>query len=295
MIGICPQRRPARARFASPAAVLSLMLPLLLGGCGLFGGSKPEMDAQKPAEAATPMAPASTLYTDGVGYLQKGEYEKAGKAFGDVEVNYPYSTWASHAQLLHGYAEYKDQNFTDALGSLGRFIQLHPASPDVAYAYYLRALCYYEQIEDVQRDQTASLQAIQALQDVITRFPDSSYARDAKVKLNLATNRLAGHDMAIGRFYEQQNLYAAAVGRFQSVIADYQTTTYVPEALERLVECYLKLGLVDEAKRTASVLAYNYPGNKWYAAAYNKLAENKLVEGATPPAKKSGGFFFGLL
>ncbi|OYV49666.1 MAG: outer membrane protein assembly factor BamD, partial [Rhodospirillales bacterium 20-60-12] len=115
------------------------------------------------------------------------------------------------------------------------------------------------------------------------------------VKLNLAINRLAGHDMAIGRFYEQQNLYAAAVGRFQSVIADYQTTTYVPEALERLVECYLKLGLVDEAKRTASVLAYNYPGNKWYAAAYNKLAENKLVEGATPPAKKSGGFFFGLL
>jgi outer membrane protein assembly factor BamD len=163
-------------------------------------------------------------------------------------------------------------------------------------------LCYYEQIEDVQRDQTSTFEAIQTLTDVTTRFPDSAYARDARIKLRLAENRLAGHDMVIGRYYEKQHLYAAAVGRYQDVIQNYQTTTYVAEALERLTEVYLDLGLTDAAQRTASVLAYNYPGSPWYQMAYEKLKDHGLVANAVagandepaPPAPKKSGFFFGL-
>ena len=287
---------PSLRRAAVPACRASLLvlgLPLLLGGCGLFAG-KPKIEAAKPAEVAQTLPPAGTLYNQGVADLRDGDDKAASTAFDQVEVNYPYSTWSSHAELLHGYAEYKRQDFTVAIGALDRFIELHPASADIAYAYYLRALCYYEQIEGVQRDQTFTLQAIQALQDVVTRFPDSAYARDARVKLRLAQNRLAGHDMAIGRFYENQQLYAAAIGRFQSVVEDYQTTTYVPEALERLVECNLDLGLVPEARRAAGVLGYNYPGSGWYKLAFDKLQDHGLTQSATPP-KKHGGFLFGLL
>jgi outer membrane protein assembly factor BamD len=221
---------------------------------------------------------------------------------------------------MHGYAQYKQQNYDEAISALNRFIALHPENQDIAYAYYLKALCYYEQIEDVQRDQTFTFEAIQTLTDVTTRFPDSVYARDARIKLRLAQDRLAGHDMTIGRYYEKQHLYAAAVGRFQDVIQNYQTTTYAPEALERLTEVYLDLGLTDAAQRTASVLAYNYPGSSWYQTAYDKLKAHGLVtagaqadasgpdmsgaggavpagEAAPAPApapKKSRGFFFGL-
>jgi outer membrane protein assembly factor BamD len=287
------QIRPPVRQFGRRLAPFSLVLPLLLGGCGIFGG-KPHTETAKPAEVSKALPPPGTLYTNGLAYLQKDENKKAADTFNDVEVNYPYSTWATHAELLHGFAEYRRQDFTAAIGSLNRFIELHPASPDIAYAYYLRALCYYEQIEGVQRDQTSTLQARQALQDVVTRFPDSAYARDARIKLRLVQNRLAGHDMSIGRFYERQHLYAAAVGRYQSVIEDYQTTSYVPEALERLVECDLDLGLVQEARRSASVLGYNYPGSHWYKLAYDKLRAHDLVANAAPPRKKSGGFLFGL-
>jgi outer membrane protein assembly factor BamD len=285
---------PAGRPFLRHLAPLSLALPLLLGGCGLFGG-KPHADAAKPAEVSQNLPPAGTLYNNGLADLRKGDNKAASTAFNQVEVNYPYSTWSTHAELLHGFAEYKRQDFTAAIGALNRFIELHPASADIAYAYYLRALCYYEQIEGVQRDQTFTLQAVQALQDVVTRFPDSAYARDARIKLRLAQNRLAGHDMSIGRFYESQHLYAAAAGRYQSVVDDYQTTTYVPEALERLVECYLDLGLVSAARRSAAVLGYNYPGSHWYKLAFDKLRAHDLTQSGVVTKKKSGGFLFGLL
>ncbi|HET9147638.1 MAG TPA: outer membrane protein assembly factor BamD [Acetobacteraceae bacterium] len=287
------QIRPQTRKLGRRLAPFSLALPLLLGGCGIFGG-KPDTESAKPAEVSQNLPPAGTLYTNGLAYLRKDENKKAADTFNEIEVNYPYSTWATHAELLHGFAEYRRQDFVAAIGSINRFIELHPASPDIAYAYYLRSLCYYEQIEGVQRDQTATLQAAQALQDVVTRFPDSAYARDARIKLRLVQNRLAGHDMSIGRFYERQHLYGAAIGRYQSVIEDYQTTTYAPEALERLVECYLDLGLVSEARRSAAVLGYNYPGSRWYRLAYDKLRAHDLLSGRAP-RKKSGGFLFGLL
>ena len=264
-----------------------LALALSLGACS----SSASHDNALASGAHLP--PADVLYSQGMAHLQKGEYEKAVTDFNEVDENYPYSTWSTHAQLLAGYAQYKQQNYDDALSALNRFIALHPESQDVAYAYYLKALCYYEQIDDVQRDQTTTYEAIQTLTDVTTRFPESAYARDALIKLRLATNRLAGHDMVIGRFYEKQHLYAAAIGRYQDVITSYQTTTYTAEALERLVECYLDLGLTGAAQRTASVLAYNYPGSPWYQTAYDKLKAHDLVANAqTPSPPKSHGWIF---
>jgi outer membrane protein assembly factor BamD len=270
-------------------------IPLLLAAALSLGLAACASSAKDTDLTGKNLAPADKLYADGVTDVEKGDYDRAVKRFDAVEENYPYSTWATHAQLMHGYAQYKQQNYDDAISALNRFIALHPENQDIAYAYYLKSLCYYEQIDDVQRDQTSTYEAIQTLTDVIDRFPDSAYAHDARIKLRLTDNRLAGHDMVIGRFYEKQHLYAAAAGRYQDIITSYQTTTYVPEALERLTEVYLDLGLTDAAQRTASVLAYNYPGSPWYQAAYNKLEDHNLVADAqTPPPKKSGGFFFGL-
>lgn len=286
--------------FSGFARSSMLALLLCLGGCAIFSGGNDNASSggghDRHAQAATGTAavlpPANILYQQGVGYIQKGQYAKAVTAFNQVEENYPYSVWASHAQLLAGYAQYKQQDYDDALSSLNRFIALHPENENVAYAFYLKALCYYEQIDDVQRDQTATYEAIQALSDVVNRFPASAYARDARIKLRLADNRLAGHDMVIGRFYEQQHLYPAAIGNYQDVVTNYQTTTYVPEALERLVECELDLGLTDAAQRTASVLGYNFPGSSWYQAAFAKLKAHGLVQNAaTTPAHTSHWLF----
>jgi outer membrane protein assembly factor BamD len=289
-------------KFYSGLPRLALLAPVLALGLALSGCSGTEHNPDLGANGS--LLPAGPLYANGVAHLQKGEYAKAVTEFDDVEETYPYSSWASHAQLLAGYAQYKQQNYDDAISSIQRFISLHPVSQETAYAYYLKALCYYEQIDDVQRDQTTTYEAIQTLTDVVTRYPDSAYARDARIKLRLAENRLAGHDMVVGRFYERQHLYGAAVGRYQDIVNSYQTTTYVPEALERLVECYLELGLTGAAQRDASVLAYNYPGSSWYQAAYDKLKAHHLITNpdaanagdtdATPPPKHHG-FFFGLL
>jgi outer membrane protein assembly factor BamD len=255
---------------------VAALLALALGGCSSmlnlwpFGGSSDSADtAAIPEDTAT--VPVETLYNRGVDSMNAKKYSAASSQFDLVEQNYPYSTWAVNAQLMQGYAQYLQEHYTDAIGTLDRFIQLHPSHRDVAYAYYLRALSYYEQISDIQRDQKATQQAIGALQEVINRFPDSAYARDSRLKVDLCRDHLAGKEMEIGRYYERQHLYTAAVNRFQRVVDDYQTTNHVAEALHRLTEIYLKLGLVNEARRTASVLGYNYPGNSWYEKSYDDL------------------------
>jgi outer membrane protein assembly factor BamD len=296
MTHIDPQMPQLRTRFSQFGIIILTILPLSLGGCSILSAlqnSSPTADAQAAADQAN-LPPADVLYAQGVAEMQKGDYDRAVTKFDEVDENYPYSTWSTHAQLLAGYSQYKQQNYDDAIGDLSRFIALHPENQEVAYAYYLKALCYYEQIDDVQRDQTSTFEAIQTLTDVTTKFPDSAYARDARIKLRLAENRLAGHDMEIGRFYEKQHLYAAAIGRFQDVITSYQTTTYVAEALERTTECYLDLGLTDAAQRTASVLAYNYPGSPWYQAAYNKLEAHNLVADAQTPPPPTPHRFLGI-
>jgi outer membrane protein assembly factor BamD len=252
---------PMSDRFSRPLLLAVTALLPLLSGCG----SKNETAKEAP------VGPVEGIYNNGVDALNARRFSSADDQFAAVEQNYPYSSWAVNAQLMAGYSQYLQNKYTDALGTLDRFIQLHPAHRDIAYAYYLRALCYYEQIADIQRDQKGTEQAMNALREVVTRFPDTAYARDAKLKIDLCFDHLAGKEMEIGRFYQKQHLYEAAIGRFQRVVDDFQTTNHVPEALARLTEVYLSLGLKDQARKTAAVLGYNYPGSEWYDASYAQL------------------------
>ncbi|HUY69020.1 MAG TPA: outer membrane protein assembly factor BamD [Alphaproteobacteria bacterium] len=223
-----------------------------------------------------PDQPVAVLYDKATKLMGAHEYADASKAFEEVERQHPYSPWATRAQLMEAYADYQGLAYDAALATLETYIELHPGNKDIAYAYYLRALCYYERIADVERDQTDTRGALKALQDVASRYPGTVYARDAKLKIALVNDHLAGYNMSIGRWYLGQHLYIAAIGRFKTVIKDYQTTSYAPEALERLVECYLALGIPSEAKATAAVLGYNFPGSKWYEDAYALLKAKHL-------------------
>lgn len=253
--------------------LLVIVAPALLIGCA----DQKEVYVERPVEV---------LYNTAMDDLLNENYAKAAKEFDEVERQHPYSVWASKAQLMAAYAHYQHNKFDDAIAALDRFIQLHPSHKDVAYAYYLKAICYYEQIADVERDQKNTEESLKALQEVVDRFPTSRYARDAKLKLDLARDHLAGKEMAIGRYYERGRMYLAAINRYRRVVDNYQTTTHVPEALERLTECYTALGLSDQAQKMAAILGYNYPGNEWYADSYT------LVEGREAPgAKKDTGWF----
>lgn len=282
----CKQRGMIRPRPAALLAILLLLAPLL-PGCQTLRSALPwstsKDDDDQPALHLED-EPPDLLYSNGVDALRKDSYSTAVKHFEAIQQNYPYSPWAMNAQLMEGYTEYRRNNYTEAVGQLDRFIQLHPTSKDVAYAYYLRSLCFYEQIADISRDQKGTQDALSALQEVVNRFPDSAYARDARLKIDLCRDHLAGKEMLIGRYYENQHLYAAAIGRFQHVVDEYQTTNHTPEALARLTEIYLKLGMVGEARRTASVLAYNYPGNSWYETSWNQLVSVDAVKGGTSHA-----------
>ena len=279
-----------------PRLVACLAVAALLGGCETlssitpWNGKSEAIGAAEKAKSAPENTPVETLYNNGVDALNAKRYAAAVTQFDNVEQYYPYSSWATNAQLMHGYAEYLQNHYSDAIPVLDRFIQLHPTNRDIAYAYYLRALSYYEQIADIQRYQKGTQQAMAALQEVANRFPDSAYARDARLKVDLCRDHLAGKEMEIGRWYEQQHLYTAAINRFQRVVDDYQTTNHVPEALHRLTEIYLMLGLTDEAKKTAAVLGHNYPGNRWYADSYNQLVADSAIPDAQGRTEHPGFF-----
>ncbi|MBM3570699.1 MAG: outer membrane protein assembly factor BamD [Alphaproteobacteria bacterium] len=216
--------------------------------------------------------PVEELYNLAMDELHAANYVSAGKKFEEVERQHPYSVWAVKAQLMAAYASYQINKFDDAILAAQRFIQLYPANRDVAYAYYLVALSYYEQISDVGRDQKMTDLALSALDEVIRRFPTSEYARDARLKVDLARDHLAGKEMEIGRFYLKRGLHVGAINRFRRVIESYQTTTHVPEALHRLAEAYAGLGVIEEARAAAAVLGYNYPGSEWYLESYRLLS-----------------------
>ncbi|WP_424811551.1 outer membrane protein assembly factor BamD [Roseococcus sp. YIM B11640] len=260
--------------------VLALALPV--AGCGLssWDGSMGSLFRAPSATSGLIDRSPESLYAAGIEALQERRYAQAVELFDTLEREHPYSTFAVNAKIMAAYGDYMRNRYTEAIGSLDRFIQLHPAHRDIAYAYYLRALSYYEQISDSQRDQRGTELAMAALQDVANRFPDTAYARDARLKMDLARDHLAGKEMNIGRFYQRQGLYVAAIGRFRRVVEDYQTTNHVPEALHRLTEIYLALGLRDEAARSASVLGHNFPGSPWYQDSYAML---------TPGAERAPG------
>ncbi len=250
-------------RFSS-SRYLPLCLFAVLAACS---GTVKEEDKIAPDESV------EVLYTRGSDLLDQGEYKNAATQFAEVERQHPYSQWANKAQLMEAFAYYQNLNYDEAIKVLDDFISLHPGYGDIAYAYYLRALCAYERIADIHRDQSGTRDALKGMQDVISRFPDSPYAKDAVIKIALINDHLAGAEMEIGRWYLGQKQYIAAINRFKTIVDKYQTTSHVPEALERLVECYMALGIRDEAARNAAVLGYNYPGSDWYQDAYKLLGE----------------------
>lgn len=284
---------PSRSRRAALRLVPGILAIAALPGCETLSslapwtGKSEDLRVKVNPEAKT----VEELYNNGVDALNQKRYATAVTQFDAVEQNYPYSSWVVNAQLMHGYAEYLQNHYTEATGALDRYIQLHPTNANVSYAYYLRALCFYEQIADIQRDQRGTQQAMAALQEVVNRFPESAYARDSRLKIDLCRDHLAGKEMEVGRFYQGQRLYTAAIGRFQRVVDDYQTTNHTPEALHRLTEIYLVLGLTDQAKRTAAVLGHNYPGSPWYQDSYSTLADNGIApQVATGTVAGSPGF-----
>ncbi|MBS0518698.1 MAG: outer membrane protein assembly factor BamD [Proteobacteria bacterium] len=230
--------------------------------------------------------PVEVLYNRALDDLAAQDYKHAAKEFEEVDRQHPYSVWATKAEIMAAFTYYESNKYDDAIIALDRFIQLHPGHKDIPYAYYLKALCYYEQISDVGRDQRATQQALDALSEVAKRFPDTPYARDARLKIDLAIDQLAGQEMYVGRFYQKAQQYVGAINRYRTVIERYQTTSQVPEALHRLVECYLALGVKDEAKQTAAVLGYNFPGSTWYQDSYYLVTG----EGSPAPGESSGKF-----
>ena len=221
------------------------------------------------------------LYNTAMDNLQAGWHQTAAELFDELERQHPYSAWATKAQLMAAYSNYQQGAYDEAIIALDRFIELHPGHRDVGYAYYLKAISYYEQISDVGRDQKMTQLALTSLRDIVKRFPGTSFARDARIKLDLTQDHLAGKEMEIGRYYMNQNEYLAAINRFKVVIETFQTTTHVPEALHRVTESYLALGISDEAQMSTAVLGYNYPGSEWYERSYALLEQRSLT-----PARK---------
>jgi len=258
-------------RFFSLSRVARLGLAVTLAAA--LAGCKAESTDQKDPYADLPV---EVLYNDATDALTQKRFVDAKNLYDEVDRQYPYSVWAAKAELMSAYSLYQQDKFDDAIAALNGYIQLHPGNRDVAYAYYMKALCYYEQIVDVGRDQKVTKQALDAMEEVARRFPDSPYARDARLRIDLAHDHLAGKEMEIGRYYLQKHEWVAAINRFRRVIEQYQTTSHVPEALERLTEAYLSLGVVDEAQTAAAVLGYNYPGSEWYKASYALLKGEDL-------------------
>jgi outer membrane protein assembly factor BamD len=228
-------------------------------------------DTYKPEIVAN--APAEEIYTDGLGRVQKGDFEGAAKKFSSLDKQYPYSEWARKGLIMEAYATYEGGLYEESITASKRYLQSYPNTSDAAYAQYLMASSYYDQIPDITRDQEKSERAILALQELLQRYPNSEYAADAKKKIQVASDQLAGKELEVGRFYLQKRNYAGAINRFRNVVSRYQTTRHVEEALERLTEAYMAMGIVSEAQTAAAVLGHNFPDSPWYKDAYALLTK----------------------
>ncbi len=220
--------------------------------------------------------PVKQIYDRAMNLLNRKDYKEAAKEFEEVERQHPYSGWARRALVMASFAYYQDSDYDKSILAAKRYISLHPGSADAAYAHYLLATSYYEQITDVGRDQEVTRKALKALEDVVRKFPDSDYAKDAQLKIDLTRDHLAGKEMEVGRFYMKKKAYLAAINRFKKVVKEYQRTSHIEEALMRLTELYLTLGVKSEAQTAAAVLGYNYPGSKWYKDAFSVLKSGGL-------------------
>jgi outer membrane protein assembly factor BamD len=265
-------------RLRAPAAFIALVLAAVsLAGCSYF----------KPADDYVPDSPADMLYNEGLYLLNnKQDYKEAAKKFDQVDRENPYSDWARKALLMSAYAYYQSEDYDECVNAAERYVTLHPGSPDAAYAQYLIGSSYYDQILDVSRDQARAQKAIDALEEVVRKYPNSEYATAAKKKIGMGRDQLAGKEMDVGRYYLERRDFIGAINRFKVVVTQYQTTRHVEEALMRLSECYVSLGIMDEAQTAAAVLGHNFPDSPWYKDSYN-LVKNA---GGQPMAENKGSW-----
>jgi outer membrane protein assembly factor BamD len=264
------------ARFLSGAlpagAVVGLALGLsacsavdnIPGISSLFGGEKYETKI-------LPDIPADDIYNQGLARLHKKDYTAAGKSFADLEKQYPYSQWSRKGLIMTTFSQYEDGKYEDAIASANRYVGLYPSSPETPYAIYLAGMSYYNQIPDVARDQERAEKALAYFNQIVEKFPQSEYVTDAKFKMQVARDQLAGKEMTIGRFYMQRRNWTAAINRFRDVLGKYQMTRHTEEALYRLTEAYLALGITSEAQTAAAILGHNYPDSQWYKDAFARL------------------------
>ena len=261
----------ARTFWRSAALSLAAISSLAVAGCA----NRQRSDTPYVARDV------GTLYTAAKDRLDRGRYKQAAALFGEVERQHPYSIWARRAQLMGAFSFYMAREYADAISSAQRFLAVHPGNRDAPYAYYLIAMSYYEQIQDVSRDQKITEQARDTLSELVRRYPDTRYAADARLKLDLVSDHLAGKEMEIGRYYERRGIWLGASMRFRRVVDEYQTTSHAAEALMRLTESYLALGMPEEARKSAAVLGANYPGSEWYQRAYKLVRQHAPQGGDT--------------
>lgn len=258
---------------AKPALLALSMLaaPLLLSAC---------MSSEKDLDLSTYVdqtEPADVLYNQGLANLNAGRLKEASRKFEAVDKQHPYSEFARKSMVMGAFANYRQGNYEEAIGSAKRYLTLYPTTPDAAYAQYIIGLSYFRQIRDVTQDQKEARQTLQAMQELVTRWPDSEYVEDAKTKIRVATDQLAGKEMQIGRYYLERREYIAAIKRFRNVVENYSDTRHVEEALSRLTEAYYAMGLTDEAQTAAAVLGHNYPDSPWYKDSYKLLQSGGLA------------------
>ncbi|MFN7054514.1 outer membrane protein assembly factor BamD [Hyphomonas sp.] len=252
--------------------ILSLSVAVL--ACALMATSC--ASNRRNPELAYVERPVEQLYNLASERLDRRDYRRAIQLFEEVERQHPYSEWARRAMIMSAYASYRSGDFTTSVSGAERYLALHPGGSEAEYAYYLIALNYFDQIIDVGRDQATTERARDALLDVTRRFPSSEYARDARVKLDMVNDQLAGKEMTVGRWYLRSNQTLAAVNRFRNVLVHYQTTSHTPEALHRLVEAYLTIGMREQALVAGATLGHNYPDSDWYRMSYQLLTNQGL-------------------
>lgn len=254
-------------------------LSLVVAGCQNRG---------RKAERAYVERPVEVLYNSAADELDRRDYEEAIELFNEVERQHPYSEWARRSTLMSAFAAYQSRRYDDAISTAQRYISLNPGSEDAAYAYHLVATSYFEQITDVGRDQRTTELAKSSLDELLRRFPTTEYAKDAQLKMDMVNDQLAGKEMEIGRWYLRRNEQLPAINRFRSVVVDYDTTTHAPEALYRLVEAYMSIGLKGEALAAAAVLGYNHPNSDWYRDAYRMMTREGLNPDDIPDSRRKG-------
>jgi outer membrane protein assembly factor BamD len=277
--------RASRDRFGRQLRLAAglAVLAVTLSGCGT-GALWDKFTAKDETTIAD--EPADKLYNEGLFLMNSShDLKAANKKFEEVDRQHPYSDWARKSLLMSAYASYQEGDYDGCIGSASRYVTLHPGSPDAAYAQYLIAASNYDQIADVSRDQARTEKAIAALEEVIRKYPTSEYAGAAKKKLEGARDQLAGKEMAIGRYYMEKRDYTGAINRFKTVVTRYQTTRHVEEALARLTEAYMAIGIVSEAQTAAAVLGHNFPDSKWYKDAYNLVKS-----GGVEPSENQGSW-----